>query len=355
MTERFLTLKAMHAGLGVLLCSFCSSVQAAPVVAKETCLVTSGSVINLNNVNITPDNTGTGSVLYSSNVKTDYTCNTFGGTTQRPALVFNLPYFKAFAKTLDDSGLGMNLTITESGNNPVEFSWDEIRKTSGNELIKNFGAQLPAGTTTARSATIKIDILYVTAFSQSSTVINIPAASNVLNIVPVSYAERPNGISLSSFNIRVLRNGLGTVDIIPPFVNLGHFYTTLEPSQSKQATFRVTARQVLGSAWGQAFTLPLAVTFGKGTLSGDTPQTLNLVNTDGNNTGQPNGLQLSIQDGTGRPITFDTEEPLGDINITAPASGSVSKTYTAVVTPKPGGTVKTGIFSAAIPVTVTYN
>ncbi|EGJ3366213.1 hypothetical protein IGV28_001341, partial [Salmonella enterica subsp. enterica serovar Heidelberg] len=71
--------------------------------------------------------------------------------------------------------------------------------------------------------------------------------------------------------------------------------------------------------------------------------------------GQPNGLRLSIKDDKGKEITFDKQEVLGDITITGAVTSNVSKVYTAVITPPPGGSVKTGKFSAAIPVTVTYN
>ncbi|EDX1408477.1 hypothetical protein GSO04_000840, partial [Salmonella enterica] len=135
----------------------------------------------------------------------------------------------------------------------------------------------------------------------------------------------------------------------------GHIYTTYEPSQTRQANFTVIARQVLRPAMGQEFTIPLAITFGKGALTQDTGQTLNLVSLDGPNKGQPNGLRLSIKDDKGKEITFDKQEVLGDITITGAVTGNVSKVYTAVITPTPGGSVKTGTFSAAIPVTVTYN
>ncbi|EKC2616376.1 fimbrial protein [Salmonella enterica] len=355
MTGRDLTLKLTSAGLAVFLSTFCHSVQAVPKVDYETCLVTAGGNLKLQDINITPDNFNTGSILYSATAKADYACNAFAnGRDYRPQLVFKKSFFSGFAKALDNSGLGMNVTITEDGSAPVEFTWDEIRSASGNEVIKAFGAKLPGGIT-ERSATIKMDILYTKAYSESSTVTNIPAAADVMNIVPINYANRPNGIGFSSFNITILRRGLGTVDITPSLVNLGHFYTTWTPSQNKQATFRVTARQVLRPAVGQQFTLPLSVTFGKGALSGDTPQTLNLLNSGGTAMNYENGLQLSIQDDAGNLITFDKEAPLGDITITSPVSGNVSRTYTAIVSPKPGGTVKTGRFSAAIPVTVTYN
>ncbi|MLQ52954.1 hypothetical protein DRA35_00535 [Salmonella enterica subsp. enterica] len=141
----------------------------------------------------------------------------------------------------------------------------------------------------------------------------------------------------------------------PVQVNFWHIYTTYEPSQTRQANFTVIARQVLRPAMGQEFTIPLAITFGKGALTQDTGQTLNLVSLDGPNKGQPNGLRLSIKDDKGKEITFDKQEVLGDISITETVTGNVSKVYTAVITPPPGGSVKTGTFSAAIPVTVTYN
>ncbi len=62
---------------------------------------------------------------------------------------------------------------------------------------------------------------------------------------------------------------------------------------------------------GQEFAIPLAITFGKGALTQDTGQTLNLVSLDGPNKGQPNGLRLSIKDDKGKEITFDKQEVLG--------------------------------------------
>ncbi|VEA59578.1 membrane protein [Salmonella enterica subsp. salamae] len=249
-------------------------------------------------------------------------------------------------------GLGFQVSVTGS---PV-LSWDDIKRISqgGNEPKVEFGQPLPSGITT-RTATVKMDFLYLTAYKESSAVYTFPGTSNVMNVVPVNYASRNNGFVLSGFNVRILRNGLGTVDIVPSQVNFGHIYTTYEPSQTRQASFTVIARQVLRPAVGQEFTLPLAITFGKGALTQDTGQTLNLVSLDGPNKGQPNGLRLSIKDNKGKEITFDKQELLGDITITGAITGNVSKIYTAVVTPTPGGSVKTGKFSAAIPVTVTYN
>ncbi|MDI5800634.1 hypothetical protein MJM79_23145, partial [Salmonella enterica subsp. enterica serovar Cerro] len=169
---------------------------------------------------------------------------------------------------------------------------------------------------TTRTATVKMDFLYLTAYKESSAVYTFSGINNVMNVVPVNYAQRNNGFVLSGFNVRILRNGLGKVDIVPLQVNFGHIYTTYEPSQTRQANFTVIATQVLRPAMGQEFTIPLAITFGKGALTQDTGQTLNLVSLDGPNKGQPNGLRLSIKDDKGKEITFDKQEVLGDITIT---------------------------------------
>ncbi|ELF6713929.1 hypothetical protein RA350_004439, partial [Salmonella enterica] len=271
----------------------------------------------------------------------------------RPALVFSQPYFTTFSSILKNMGLGIQFIITEKGKSAT-FTWDEIQKiANGNELRKEFGEVLPSGISD-HNATIKMDFLYTTEYKESSSVTNIGGAINVMNINPTNAAPKENGFNLSPFNVRILRRGLGKVDITPSLVNLGHFYTSDKSSPSKQANFMVTARQVLRPAPGQAFTLPLQVTFGTGALSpSDNGQALNLVNMD-NST--PNGLQLSVKESsTGSPITFDKKEELGDISINSQLSGMVSKTYTAEVKPAPGATVQTGKFSAAIPVTVTYN
>lgn len=132
---------------------------------------------------------------------------------------------------------------------------DEIKSTqSGNELRKEFGTKLPVGTT-ERKVRITLDFLYTKAYSESSAVTAFTGISNVLNIVPFSYSLRQNGFVLSGFNVRILRNGLGKVDIVPLQVNFGHIYTTYEPSQTRQANFTVIAVQVLRPAMGQEFTI----------------------------------------------------------------------------------------------------
>ncbi|EAT4603165.1 hypothetical protein EWQ41_24135 [Salmonella enterica] len=358
MTEWIFNLKTKLTVLVMMLCSLCVTKVYAVELGINECAVTSGQNINLRSINLTTDDVkpGPDSVIYTINQDAVFKCY-MGYDTQFPQLVFNQGYFSKFTKTLDAMGLGFRMSIQETGNasSVVSFSWDEIKSTqSGNELRKEFGTKLPVGTT-ERKVRITLDFLYTKAYSESSAVTAFTGISNVLNIVPFSYSLRQNGFVLSGFNVRILRNGLGKVDIVPLQVNFGHIYTTYEPSQTRQANFTVIARQVLRPAMGQEFTIPLAITFGKGALTQDTGQTLNLVSLDGPNKGQPNGLRLSIKDDKGKEITFDKQEVLGDITITGAVTGNVSKVYTAVITPTPGGSVKTGTFSAAIPVTVTYN
>ncbi|ECV2982727.1 fimbrial protein [Salmonella enterica] len=355
MTGRLLNFKAMLAGLVIMSCSF------SAIAVTNACEVTSGQNINFRNINLTTDEfrPGPNSVIYSISQNVDFECHvSFIHPDRKPALVFNQGYFSQLSVTLGKMGLGFQVTMTENGQAPVFYSWNEIKNTgAGSELSKDFGDTLTTDKVTQRRAVMKIDFLYLTAYGESSAVKDIPGISGVLNIVPFPFATRPSGFTLSPFNIKILRRGLGRVDITPSLVSLGHFYTTHVPSQTRQANFTVTARQALRPAVGQNFTIPLAVTFKSNTLSASDagPQALKIVSQDGPDKGQPNGLLLSIKDESGQMITFDKKGELGDININAAISGNVSKTYTAVVTPAPGGTVNTGNFSAEIPVIVTYN
>ncbi len=357
MTEWIFNLKTKLTVLVMMLCSLCVTKVYAVEPGLNTCVVTSGQNINFKNINITNDSfkPGPDSVIYRMTQPVTFKC-WMGYNTQYPMLIFNQGYFKTFSTALDSMGLGFRGAIQEAGSpNVASFSWDDIKNVAaGNELQKEFGTKLPIGIT-ERNATLTLEFLYTKAYSESSAVTTFTGESNVLNIVPFPYSVRQSGFVLSAFNVRILRKGLGTVEIVPSKIDLGHIYTTYEPSQIRQASFTVIARQALRPAVGQEFTIPLGITFGKGGLTQDTGQTLNLVSSDGPNKEQPNGLRLSIKEGDEHYITFDKQEILGDITITGNVTGNVSKTYTAVVTPAPGKTIKTGGFHAAIPVTVTYN
>ena len=356
MTEWIFSLKTKLTVLVMMLCSFCVTKVYAVEPDLNECIITAGQNINFSSINITNDNYTPGSGKPVSSVSQSFTfsCNiSLLNQGIKPILLLNQPYFRDFSTKLDSMGLGVQVSVTGA---PV-LTWDDIKRISqgGNEPKVEFGDVLPSGKTTTRTAPVKIDFLYLKAYKESSAVYTFPGANNVMSVVPTNYASREHGFKLSPFNVRILRNGLGKVDIVPSLVNFGHIYTTYEPSQTRQASFTVIARQALRPAVGQEFTIPLGITFGDGALTKDTGQTLSLVSLDGPNKGQPNGLRLSIKDDTGKEITFDKQEALGDITITGAVTGNVSKVYTAVITPTPGGSVKTGTFSAAIPVTVRYN
>ncbi|EJM3432243.1 hypothetical protein NOF79_005624 [Salmonella enterica] len=351
MTGQLLNFKTMFAGLVIVLCSL----HAAYGININTCEATSGQVINLKSINLTTDSFTPGSVIYSVTQPVSFTCNTgYGGPL---ALVLNRNYFSQLYTTLSGMGLGIQLTITKDGRSAT-FTWDDIKKTTGqgNSPSKNFGNDIPFGAGEKNyNATIKLDFLYTDTYKDNSAIKTIAGGGNALGIKPPGYPASSDVFGFSSFDIRILRNGLGRVDITPSRVSLGHFYTGDKYPSPKEANFTVTAIQALKPAPGAGFTIPLQITFGKNALSvSEGGKALKLVNMD--TPGQTNGLLLSIRDdSTSKLITFDTKEDLGNIAINSSLSGRVSGNYTVVVKPAPGDTVKTGRFSAEIPVTVTYN
>ncbi|EBZ5135089.1 hypothetical protein EBP34_25385 [Salmonella enterica subsp. enterica serovar Saintpaul] len=355
MTVQCLTVKAMLVGLVIMLCSFCITVHAAGSV--NSCEVTSGKNINFKNVNLTTDEftPGVASVIYSVTQPVRFECYA-GYYNLTPKLVLNQPYFSSFSKQLSDMGLGLQFTITEDGQSPVLVSWTDIKDiASGNEKKISFGKKLEYGVKSERNATIKMDFLYTALYSGNSTIKDFAAMNNVLNIIDRDDSSRDKGFFLSGFNVKILRRGLGKIDILPQNVNFGRFYTTWKPSQTKQANFTVTASQKLGAATD--FTVPLDIKFESGAfLTSPDGQALKLVSQDGPNAGQSNGLLLSItDDDTQGKITFNKKEAMGSIDIYSLGGGFFEKKYTAKVTPETTGDVKTGKFTAAVNVTVTYN
>ncbi|EKT0983055.1 hypothetical protein QDT22_003797 [Salmonella enterica] len=350
MTGQLLNFKTMFAGLVIVLCSL----HAAYGININTCEATSGKVINLKNINLTADSFTPGSVIYSVTQPVSFTCNT--GYDGYLALVLSQAYFSNLSTTLKGMGLGIQLTITKDGM-PVTFTWDDIKKANqGNAPSKNFGKFIKFGAGEKNyNANIKLDFLYTDAYTNGSAIKIIAGGNNVLGINTPGQSEWSGVFGLSSFDIRILRNGLGRVDITPSRVSLGHFYASDKSSSPKEANFTVTAIQALKPAPDAGFIIPLQITFGKNALSAsEDRKALKLVNMD--TPGQTNGLLLSIRDNlTSKLITFDTKEDLGNIAINSSLSGRVSGNYTVVVKPAPGDTVKIGRFSAEIPVTVTYN
>ncbi|EBF1800571.1 fimbrial protein [Salmonella enterica] len=316
----------------------------------------------IQNINLKGGNFTEGQELQSINIPVSYTCYTFPktfGPEYRATLQIN-QNFRTVMNTLSGAGLGVDVTIQESGQAPVSFPWSDIKRAinSGSSVTKGFGRWLnfkpfpPVPAVYPLTGTMTLRIFVEAKFNSTFANINVPSVSafNIMAYDPTSIgAISGKPVTTSSFNLRFIPDNSGRVIVSPSVINLGHFYTTYEPSLSKETAFTVTAQQNIGS--GHNFTAPLAIAFKTNGLTlADADRAVILHNTDG----QPNGLKLMVSDETGTPVTFNKTAPLGDINITPGATGRIVKQYTATVKAIPGETVKTGNFATAMTVVVTY-
>ncbi|EFS7707291.1 fimbrial protein [Salmonella enterica] len=314
---------------------------------------------SIQNINLKGGNFTEGQELQSINIPVSYTCYTFPksyGPEYRATLQIN-QNFRSVMNTLSGAGLGVDVTIQESGQSPVSFPWSDIKRAinSGSSVTKGFGRWLnfkPVPATYPLTGTMTLRIFVEAKLNSTFANINVSSVSafNILAYDPAGIGFKPGEpVTTSSFNLRFIPDNSGRVIVSPSVINLGHFYTTYEPSLSKETAFTVTAQQNIGS--GHNFTAPLAIAFKTNGLTlADADSTVILHNTDG----QPNGLKLMVSDETGTPVTFNKAAPLGDMNITPGATGRIVKQYTATVKAIPGETVKTGNFATAMTVVVTY-
>lgn len=314
---------------------------------------------SIQNINLKGGSFTEGQELQSISIPVSYTCYTFPqtyGPGYRTTLQIN-QNFRTVMNTLSGAGLGVDVIIQESGQVPVTFPWRDIKQAlnSGSSVTKGFGRWLnfkPVPATYPLTGTMTLRIFVEAKFNSTFANITVPSAPafNILAYDPTGISVKlGKPVTTSSFNLRFIPDNSGRVIISPQTVRLGHFYTTYEPSLSKETTFTVTAQQNIGS--GHNFTAPLAIEFKTNGLTlADADSAVILHNTDG----QPNGLKLLVSDETGIPVTFNKTVPLGDINITPGATGRIVKQYTATVKAIPGETVKTGNFAAAMTVVVTY-
>ncbi|EKC2495458.1 fimbrial protein, partial [Salmonella enterica] len=130
----------------------------------------------------------------------------------------------------------------------------------------------------------------------------------------------------------------------------GHFYTEYKDTMvTREAPFTVTAQQNIGTQ--TPFVAPLAIEFQTNGLTlADADTSVTLKNTKGD----ANGFRLSVIDESGNPVHFNTKADMGSINLDNASSGKIIKQYKARVEPIPGYDIKTGNFSAAMTVVVTY-
>ncbi|EPC0218940.1 fimbrial protein [Salmonella enterica subsp. enterica serovar Newport] len=358
-----MNLKALLPALALL-----SGLACTPAFAiyTESYCDSTGNV-SFNNVNIKAGNYNDNDTLQTISAPLSYTCYfkpAVNGTYQ-PTVYINAA-FGAVTKALDSAGLGVDLIIQQGSQKAVTLTYAEIKAgvTNSYKASKVFGGtvwpsrkpQPPQNYTGTMSLR-----LYVVAKFNDSTLADftVPSASffNILAYDPHNglgaQTNKGKPINLPSFHIRMIPDNTGQVIVDPSVVNMGNFYIDYK-KLSKEASFTVTAKQRTGTGPRPAFTAPLAIKFETGdlTLTPDNRSVL-LNNTDG----KPNGLKLSIKDNNngGTPVKLNTTTYMKDIEMGKSATGSAVKHYTAVVEPEsPGAAVKTGTFSAAMTIVVTY-
>ncbi|EFR9850098.1 hypothetical protein H1Y64_000960 [Salmonella enterica] len=355
-----------------------------PVWANSSCSVTGGTV-SLDNVNLQAGEVTSGKILYKNTHQVTYTCSV---TAQLPT--FNwYPALSAQGSHLGDVitllkslGLAMEITIQEPGTSgSADIKWDTLQD---NHFTKIFGTVMGTDSgnyskctgepdtpqqfycTYRRTANITVKLFVENTFKSINISKSVPSINDVLFIVPVAWGVTSGipgtsgkGINTSSFNIRILSADLFNLKITPERVNLGRLYKT-DTNLFRSGAFDVKVIQQRNTAPNQSFILPLDITFQRGQLSLTSDgKGLVLKNTDdesGNSDG--NGLQLAIRDKTSNELViFDKKRPLGELNIAWHQDGanSVTRQYAVEVSRINGAEIKTGQFTASVPVVVTYN
>ncbi|ECQ8983005.1 fimbrial protein [Salmonella enterica subsp. enterica] len=318
--------------------------------------------VNIQNINLKGGQYSPGQELQKITVPISYTCetkwSTIGGFVYSAAMY--LSDMGQIVNALKDSGLGMDIIAQEGGNTPVTFTWQEIQSGfAGWSKSKTFGQRMDqskiynlSGTLTLR---IFVDVVY------KNTFLNIGIPASTLHILPynptqpgtvvypptVSYKP----LTVSAFNLRFIPDNSGRVIISPSVVNLGHFYTEYKDTMvAREAPFTVTAQQNIGTQ--SPFVAPLAIEFKTNDVtSADSDTSVTLKNTKG----EANGFRLSVVDDSGNQVHFNKQADMGSINLDNASGGKIIKNYKAKVEPIPGAEIKTGNFSAAMTVVVTYN
>ncbi|EMJ2325090.1 hypothetical protein V7L32_005653, partial [Salmonella enterica] len=346
----------------------------------SSCSVTGGTV-SLDNVNLQAGEVTPGKILYKNTHQVTYTCSV---TAQLPtfnwypALSAQGSHLGGVITLLKALGLGMDITIQEPGSSgPADIKWDTLQS---NRFTKIFGAVMGTGNecsgkpdtperfhcTYRRTADITVKLFVENQFKSVNISTPVPSINDVLFIVPVAWGVTSGipgtpgkGINTSPFNIRILSADLFNLKITPERVNLGRLYKT-DTNLFRSGAFDVKVIQQNETAPHQSFTLPLDITFQRGQLSLTSDgKGLILKNTDdesGNSDG--NGLQLAIRDKTSNElVTFDKKRSLGELNIAWHQDGanSVTRQYAVEVSRISGAEIKTGRFTASVPVIVTYN
>lgn len=318
--------------------------------------------VNIPDINLKGGQYSPGQELQKITVPISYTCETkwssIGGFVYSAAMY--LSDMGQIVNALKGSGLGMDIIAQEGGNTPVTFTWKEIQTGfSGWSKSKAFGQRMDqskiynlSGTLTLR---IFVDVVY------KNTFLNIVIPASTLHILPYNPTQPGSVVypptvsykplTISAFNLRFIPDNSGRVIISPSVVNLGHFYTEYKDTMvAREAPFTVTAQQNIGTQ--SPFVAPLAIEFKTNDVtSADSDTSVTLKNTKG----EANGFRLSVVDDSGNQVHFNKQADMGSINLDNASGGKIIKNYKAKVEPIPGAEIKTGNFSAAMTVVVTYN
>ncbi|EBK1959940.1 fimbrial protein [Salmonella enterica] len=356
MIKQLLNIKVLTLSGTLMLLAVCDSAQAN--YDSSYCNATGN--VSIQNINLKGGQHSPGDVLQDIVVPIQYTCvlaYSSVGTLKYSATV-DPSGMKPAVDALKSSGLAMDILVQENGSSPVTFSWKDIKNGfNGWPGAKAFGQQMWTGNYSL-SGTLTLRIFVDTTYKNTFSNINIPPGT--IDILP--YAPVQPGISVNkptkpytpltvtAFNLRIIPDNSGRVIISPSVVNLGHFYTEYKDTLvAREVPFTVTAQQNTGTQ--SPFVAPLAIEFQTGGLTlADGDSSVTLANTKG----EANGFRLSVVDEAGHQVKFNTKEKMGDINLDNDSGGKIIKQYKAKVEPIPGATIKTGKFSAAMTVVVTY-
>ncbi|EJJ3923125.1 fimbrial protein [Salmonella enterica] len=358
MTARLFNMKSLILSGAFMLLAVCDPAQANFDWSK----CDANGNVNIPDINLKGGQYSPGQELHKITVPISYTCTTTYSSIG--SLVYSTAvYISDIGKVvsaLKNSGLGMDIIIQEGGRAPVTFPWKNIvAGFSGWSKSKTFGQVMEQNKTYNRSGILTFRIFVDVVYKNTFLNINIPAST--LSILP--YNPTQPGISvypptvsykpltISAFNLRFIPDNSGRVIISPSVVNLGHFYTEYKDTMvAREAPFTVTAQQNIGTQ--SPFVAPLAIEFKTNDVtSADSDTSVTLKNTKG----EANGFRLSVVDDSGNQVHFNKQADMGSINLDNASGGKIIKNYKAKVEPIPGAEIKTGNFSAAMTVVVTYN
>ncbi|EHG4046929.1 fimbrial protein [Salmonella enterica] len=358
MTERLFNMKSLILSGVFLFFAVCDPAQANFDWSK----CDANGNVNIQNINLKGGQYSPGQELQKITVPISYTCETTWSSigTFVYSTAMYLSDMGQVVNALKGSGLGMDIIAQEGGNTPVTFTWKEIQAGfSGWSRSKTFGQRMEPEKTYNRSGTLTFRIFVDVVYKNTFLNINIPAST--LHILPYNPTQPGSVVypptvsykplTVSAFNLRFIPDNSGRVIISPSVVNLGHFYTEYKDTMvAREAPFTVTAQQNIGTQ--SPFVAPLAIEFKTNDVtSADSDTSVTLKNTKG----EANGFRLSVVDDSGNQVHFNKQADMGSINLDNASGGKIIKNYKAKVEPIPGAEIKTGNFSAAMTVVVTYN